>query len=183
MWSVKFNNFIKTLPGRWGQGVEYAELPNDIEIIAGGGLDCGNYGCNWRDSELSAWHIPASVKSLTACGCGGKYVHLYSPDLTLALSGSVGPFDGNANIWSAVSKGIIFESSVKSITGCLLYSSAIPIVFKHGVNDDIAISITSKPKSALSVTIYTDCNAVKNYDWASMNYTVTFKSLSEWSET
>lgn len=79
---------------------------------------------------------------------------------------------------------VVFERSVQNLSGTLQYTAADTsyyknIVFKHLQNDQITLNI-EKNKSAVACTIYTDCDAVKNYDWASQNYTVTFKPLSEY---
>lgn len=55
------------------------------------------------------------------------------------------------------------------------------LVFKHTNSDTIILDILA-PKNATEITIYTDNDIVKNYDWASKNYTVTFKPLSEYTE-
>lgn len=77
---------------------------------------------------------------------------------------------------------VVFESTVEKLSGAIFYSTNLPtaIVFKHPADANITLSITA-PKSAITVTMYTDNTIVKNYDWAGKNYTVTFKSLSEWS--
>lgn len=79
-------------------------------------------------------------------------------------------------------KNVEFTKDVQSITGCLGYNG-LPtnLVFRHSNSDAITLSL-SKPKSATAVNIYTDNDVIRNYDWASMNYTATFYPLSEYVE-
>lgn len=79
-------------------------------------------------------------------------------------------------------KTVEFTKDVQSITGCLGYNG-LPtnLVFRHSNSDAITLSL-SKPKSATAVNIYTDNDVIRNYDWASMNYTATFYPLSDYVE-
>lgn len=79
---------------------------------------------------------------------------------------------------------LVFNNTVENVSGDLVNSAPDNtyyknIVFKHSQNASITLSINSN-KSATNCNIYTDCDAVKNYDWASKNYTVTFHPLSEY---
>lgn len=81
----------------------------------------------------------------------------------------------------------IFERSVKilklgwdSVDSDESDSQFRSIVFKHHKDDAISLSI-KVGKSAGKMIIYTDCDAIKNFDFAGQNITVTFKSLSEFS--
>jgi len=80
---------------------------------------------------------------------------------------------------------IIFESSVESMPSggfSTTYDTTMPIlVFKHGADQDITLNFPSF-KSAITVTIYTDCNAVINYDWSAVNITPTIYPLSDYVE-
>lgn len=79
-------------------------------------------------------------------------------------------------------KAVVFENSVQSITGCLSYSNVSKaFVFKHSNSDTIELNL-SGPKSATATNIYTDNDYIRNYDWASKNYTVTFYPLSDYVE-
>lgn len=97
----------------------------------------------------------------------------------------------NSNIMSDISTGmnpnyifnksgdIIFSSNVTYVTFGKFSSNSV-IVFEQDVNTEVTLNVTSM-KSATAITIYTDNNSVKNFDWATNNYTVTFKSLSEYT--
>lgn len=79
---------------------------------------------------------------------------------------------------------IVFENTVSVIIGgfanSLSSSSNIPsLVFKHSQNAQVSLSINSE-KNARTINIYTDCDAVRNYNWAGANYTPTFYPLSDY---
>ena len=98
----------------------------------------------------------------------------------------------NSNIMSDISTGfntnylftnsgdIIFSSNVTYVTLGKFNSDQNALVFEQDVNTEVTLNVTSM-KSATAITIYTDNNSVKNFDWATNNYTVTFKSLSEYT--
>lgn len=98
----------------------------------------------------------------------------------------------NSNIMSDISTGlnpnylftnsgdIIFSSNVTYVTLGKFDSNTNALVFEQDVNTEVTLNVTSM-KSATAITIYTDNNSVKNFDWATNNYTVTFKSLSEYT--
>lgn len=79
--------------------------------------------------------------------------------------------------------GLVFKNTVESVnlkSNAMSFSnSSCGLVFYHSPTANIILNITSQ-KTATEITIYTDNNIVKSFDWASKNYTVTFKSLSEW---
>ena len=85
-------------------------------------------------------------------------------------------------IGSSVYSGgfVVFNQGVTSISGGLCGESGAKLVFMHSANASITLNIT-KPKSAYSIDIYTDNTAVRNYDWATQNYTVTFHPLSDYT--
>lgn len=79
-----------------------------------------------------------------------------------------------------------FSKSVSVVNAPMNNISAlndeIVFVFYHGANDPITIQYASKPKTAQAVTIYTDNNSVRSYDWSTnANITATFKTLSEYT--
>lgn len=77
---------------------------------------------------------------------------------------------------------VIFEKTAEVIRAGLFYNSAAKVlVFKHDADAQITFNVTSL-KAATSITVYTDNEIIKNFDWASKNYTVTFKALSEYVE-
>lgn len=81
---------------------------------------------------------------------------------------------------------VVFEKTVRvmpSSSFSSTYDNPLPnLVFKHDPDQEITLSIPSF-KSATTATIYTDCNAVINYDWAGKNVTPTFYPLSEYVES
>lgn len=79
-----------------------------------------------------------------------------------------------------------FSKSVSVVNAPMNNTTAlndtIIFVFYHGANDPITIQYASKPKTAQTVTIYTDNNSVRSYDWSTnANITATFKTLSEYT--
>lgn len=154
---------------------------NKLETLAQGSLG----GVFSSGASYGSVTLPNSVTTINAETFGPVYGSSYkfplnkltiaSPIISCTASLSYGIVD-HCNY-------VIFENTVTSISGTLKYTANSPsgvIVFKHSQNQSITLSI-SKNKSAIACTIYTDCDAVKNYDWASKNYTVTFKPLSEYT--
>lgn len=130
--------------------------------------------------------LPSSVTYLvgTAFGQVGEISadHRYLYRLTIS-SPTIECTDVGSSCIADYCNYVVFENTVVNVSGALRGSSSGTngaIVFKHSQNQSITLSI-NKNKSAIACTIYTDCDAVKNYDWASKNYTVTFKSLSEYT--
>ena len=55
-------------------------------------------------------------------------------------------------------------------------------MFYHSADAPVTIQYASKPKTAQAVTIYTDNNSVRSYDWSTnANITATFYALSEYT--
>ena len=125
-------------------------------------------------------HLPSSVTNISATsfnyisGSGRTYLselHIYSPTIYLSSA--------TYGIVETINK-VIFKSSVSSVSGTLNTGTTTTnlgvVIFEHSVDATITLNI-SKEKNAVTLTIYTDCEAVKNYDWATQNYTVTFYHL------
>ena len=90
-----------------------------------------------------------------------------------STSSSSGGIAGNAPV-------IKFGADVYGLDGIVCTSNGGVLVFEHSANAQFYLHIT-KAKSALTVDIYTDNNDIRNYDWATQNYTVTFHTLSEYT--
>lgn len=73
-----------------------------------------------------------------------------------------------------------FKTSVTEVVGSICNAAPCDMVFRHTNSNQLTLNIEAM-KSAYETTIYTDNDYVKSYDWASKNYTVTFKSLSEYT--
>ena len=93
----------------------------------------------------------------------------------------------NSNLTSAgISNHVRYVTFNPSVTEVFMPLDAaattvknVAWTFKHAADAPLTITYNSKPKTAQTVTIYTDNNAVLNYDWANnANITPTFKSLS-----
>ena len=181
--SLKLGNNIKILDYRSLGGVTRGKASNANGLILNNNLeDIG------LESLLNCFktsiELPTSVKTMTGYAVGwsggGENAKLtVKSNITYKTS-------KNSNGLYDYVGTVIFEQSVTEVTGNILYSPAgqnktTSLVFKHSVSDSITIDVTA-PKSATNITIYTDNTIVKNYDWAGKNFTVTFKSLSEYVE-
>lgn len=79
---------------------------------------------------------------------------------------------------------LVLDATVTSVSGSLISGSKTivgSLVFKHSQNDNITLSINSTKNAVGFNYIYTDCDAVRNYDWSGKNITVNFKTLSEYT--
>ena len=181
--SLKLGNNIKILDYRSLGGVTKGKASNANGLILNNNLeDIG------LESLLNCFgtsmELPASVKTMTGYAVGrsdgGEQAKLtVKSNITYKTS-------KNSNGLYDYVGTVIFEQSVTEVVGNILYSpygqnKITSLVFKHSVSDSITIDVTA-PKSAIKITIYTDNDTVKNYDWAGKNFTVTFKSLSEYVE-
>lgn len=74
---------------------------------------------------------------------------------------------------------INYSANVTSVTGKILYNAAYTttIFFYQEEDTNVDINVESL-KSAADISIYTNNKSVKNYDWASKNYTVTFYPIN-----
>lgn len=139
------------------------DLPSTIKNIGlafmFNGGNAGRYGtCIWRAVETEKVFSSYQIKS----------------------SGSI--IYGVFAKWETV----VFEKTVRVMPSASFnttYDAPLPtLVFKHDPDQEITLSIPSF-KSATTATIYTDCNAVLNYDWAGKNVTPTFYPLSDYVES
>ena len=73
---------------------------------------------------------------------------------------------------------VIFSKNVTSVPISLLEKNQV-LVFEQDADVEVTISVIDEQKSALAITIYTDNNSIRNYNWSKYNYTPTFYSLSE----
>lgn len=84
---------------------------------------------------------------------------------------------------------IVFDASVSIIRmeevpkAQASIGTASGLVFLHGANDELHIDGLTKQKSATAITIYNTSNsALRNIQWADLNYTVTWKTLEQYEE-
>ena len=155
---------LETLRVQVFRFVEKLDLPTTIKNIGlafmFNGGDAGRYGtCVWRARDASNTITKYQIKSTTGSISYGVFAK-----------------------WATV----VFEKTVSvmpSTSFNTTYDNPLPIlVFKHDPDQEITLRIPSF-KSATTATIYTDCNAVLNYDWAGKNVTPTFYPLSEYVES
>lgn len=126
--------------------------------------------------------LPSSINYIGSGITRGSGTTSYKIN-TLTIQGSFETPTGSSITLGESANYVIFTSTVGSISGRIcggLTTSGFKFVFEHGVNDNIELNISS-PKSASTADIYTDNTIVRNYDWASKNITVTFHSLSEYT--
>ncbi len=133
--------------------------------------------------------LPKSVKAIQApfMGCNTLYVNSNIVTFDKDPNSPGLGMGANASLYTGC-KTVVFEKIVTDVSGVIYYGGAGShfvrlenLVFKHSDTDTITLDI-SAPKEATNIAIYTDNNVVKNYDWSSKNYTVTFKPLSEYVE-
>lgn len=181
--SLKLGNNIKILGESSLRGVTKGKASNANGLILNNYLE--DIGLSsLLDCFTTSIELPTSVKTMTGYAVGwsegGKLAKLtVKSNITYKTS-------KNSNGLYDYVGTVIFEQSVTEVVGKILYSpygqnKITNIVFKHSVSDAITINVDS-PKSAIKITIYTDNDTIKNYDWAGKNFTVTFKSLSEYVE-
>ncbi|MGN0961514.1 MAG: leucine-rich repeat protein [Christensenellales bacterium] len=74
---------------------------------------------------------------------------------------------------------INYSANVTSVTGKILYNATNTeeIYFYQEEDTNVDINVDSL-KSAADISIYTNNKSVKNYDWSSKNYTVTFYPIN-----
>ena len=79
----------------------------------------------------------------------------------------------------------IFNENVTEVNDLVDSATSVTTlvwVFKQPSSVNVSFTFKSKPKTALAVTIYTDNEGIKNYDWSTNgNITPTFKTLSEYT--
>lgn len=140
-------------------------------------------------------HIQALGNSAFSDIGGGNYNYFNLPTSLIEIGAGV--FEGakkvrvNSNltlptdilslsmIWNNTTD-VIFSSNVTSVPLNTLQNNQV-LVFEQDVNTEVTIAPIKEGKSSTTITIYTDNNSVKNFDWASYNITPTFKSLSEYA--
>lgn len=136
-----------------------------IGNVAFGYIGGGNY---------NYFNLPTSLTELGAGAFNGSKKVRVNSNIAIAtglLSASV--------IWSSTAD-VIFSSNV-TIAPMLTLQNNQVLVFEQDVNTEVSITPISDPKSSITITVYTDNNSVKNFNWASHNITPTFKSLSEYA--
>lgn len=113
-----------------------------------------------------------------------KSARLIPPFQVNTLVGGVYSEEALPALFSGISTVVIRKECLQ-LSGLIMTTAAATrptaLVFEHTDTDNIILDITADSKTAVEFTIYTDNTYIKNYDWASKNYTVTFKSLSEYT--
>lgn len=167
--------------------------------------------CSWvNDESETSFELNDGLEQIDECALLGIYSNTYDLVLpnsvreisgtfsqksgvyytnnqtlnTLTMTGDFASSSYDAHGLASCAKYLIIDESVKNITGDLaFYANTSPvgnIVFKHGIDDTINLTIEPQ-KSAFAINIYTDNETIRNYDWASANYTVTFYPLSDYT--
>lgn len=181
--SLKLGNNIKILGEGSLRGVTEGKDSNSKGLILNDYLEDIGYE-SLMDCFGTSIELPTSVKTMAGFAVGwsggGAQVKLtVRSNITYKTS-------RNSNGLYDYVGTVIFEQSVTEVTGNILYlpegqNKTTTLVFKHSKSDFINIDVVA-PKGATTLTIYTDNDIVKNYDWAGKNFTVTFKNLSEYVE-
>lgn len=173
---------------RWSQAAYYKTitLGNNITTIEKGAL---------QNLQIRKIILPKSVTNISARAIYTENWHELVDYMAVG-----GIISISSNIQTTETEGlynyvnyIIFENTVTEVTNPVTANhrqtgNAGPaggrkLVFKHSQSAPITITYTSKPKTAFDLTIYTDNDAVKAYDWsANANATVTFYPLSNYKE-
>lgn len=121
--------------------------------------------------------LPDTITALTDGSFGSTYKIVSQVEVNSNIT--------SASAWNYVPT-VIFNSGVTEIVDPIDRSTTYAdqvFVFKHAADAELTITYSSTPKIAQTLTIYTDNEYVKNYDWATNgNITPTFYSLSEWTE-
>lgn len=119
-------------------------------------------------------------------GCRLTNIFVTSSTLNFYARGASSSSNGFFDSTSAGSnpKSLVLDATVTSVSGFLIKGNQTivkAIVFKHAQNDSVTLSIDSSKNAVTFNYIYTDCDAVRNYDWSGKNITVNFKTLSEYT--
>ena len=181
--SLKLGNNIKMLSKGSLRGVTKGKDSNSKGLILNDCLEDIGY-MSLMDCLGTSIDLPASVKTMAGYAVGWSSV---SNQIKLTVRSNITYKTSRSynGLYDYVGT-VIFEQSVTEVTGNILYSpegqnKTTTLVFKHSKSDFINIDVTA-PRGATTLTIYTDNDMVKNYDWAGKNFTVTFKNLSEYVE-
>lgn len=179
--SLKLGNNIKILGEGSLRGVTKGKDSNSKGLILNDYLEDIGYESlmDWFGTSID---LPVSVKTMAgfAVGWSGGGTQI---KLTVRSNITYKTSRNSNGLYDYVGT-VIFEQSVTEVAGNIIYQAKnnnTSLVFKHSVSDSITIDVTA-PKGATKITIYTDNDMVKNYDWAGKNFTVTFKNLSEYVE-
>lgn len=181
--SLKLGNNIKILGEGSLKGATEGKDSNSKGLILNDCLEDIGYE-SLVDSLGTSIELPASVKTMTGYAVG-RNSGSNQVKLTVRSNITYKTSRSYSGLYDYVGT-VIFEQSVTEVTGNILYlpegqNKTTTLVFKHSKSDFINIDVVA-PKGATKITIYTDNDMVKNYDWAGKNFTVTFKNLSEYVE-
>lgn len=153
--------------------IKFNDKINTIERVA------------FENAMYDEYNLPTQLQNLGYSAFHNTYTDtkvVVNSNLTY-LSANISGTVYHGGLYAEV-KTVIFERNVTKLSGYLLYdtqSIQAKWIFKHSNSDEIIINIDS-PKNAVSVDIYTDNDYIRNYDWASKNYTVNFYPLSDYVE-
>lgn len=87
---------------------------------------------------------------------------------------------GHYGLGSHSLKKITFGKNCAKLKGYLALSSTTTLIFRQPAGMNVELSeYFAYYKSATTVSIYTDNECIRNYDWTSKSVTPTFYSLSE----
>lgn len=141
---------------------------------------------NFEGTDISKIVLPNTIQYLSCSFATGG--------TSSGVSNNIVEINSNVQLPSGEAAGItqfrfttIYGETVTEVND-LLKSTAGSVkwiwVFKQPADLNVTITFSSKPKTAISsMTIYTDNNSIKNYDWSTnANCTPTFKALSEYVE-
>lgn len=154
-------------------------------------LELNEVSCYWFDGELI---FNSKIQTLKDSSLYSVFLGVFDLPMSIKFLGN-GVFGSNMdklNVYGNVTNlpektGIYdsilvveFKTSVTEVVGSICNVAPCDMVFRHTNSNQLTLNIEAM-KSAYETTIYTDNDYVKSYDWASKNYTVTFKSLSEYT--
>lgn len=115
---------------------------------------------------------------------GGTTDSEYNMLPIIQVNSNIVGLNGATGLYNGV-KTVIFSENVTEVTDILNISTTYSKrvwVFKQPADTNVTITFNAKSKSAQTVTIYTDNNSVKNYDWSTNgNITPTFYPLSDYT--
>lgn len=173
---------------RWSQAAYYKTitLGNNITTIEKEAL---------QNLQIRKIILPKSVTNISA-----RAIYTENWDKLVDYMAVGGIISISSNIQTTETEGLydyvnytIFENTVTKVAnpvtanrleiGNVGPTGGRRLVFKHSQSAPITITYTSPSKTAFDLTIYTDNDAVKAYDWsANANATVTFYPLSNYKE-
>lgn len=155
----------------------YNNLPADsVWLMANGKIMAGNTYTTPSESLI----IPDSVINLASGACAGSDTNFTSfviPDTVEIICDDV--------VTSTVLTKMTVGKMARDIGARLVPSGVTKLIFRQPAGMEIALPEAGADngmaydKDSRSISIYTDNECIKNYDWATDNVTATFYPLSE----